>query len=99
MENSTPCVPQKPDAKLEKGPRGCRAIAFLSVFSTWYTTVLVDLLHEEEEPGIGVQAGALLFHDFDFESDDTDHDDFDAPSPVIECVAPHLLLHLTNQLQ
>ena len=25
-------------------------MALLSVFSTWYTTVLVDLLHEEQEP-------------------------------------------------
>ena len=25
-------------------------IAPLSVFSTWYTTVLVDMLHEEKEP-------------------------------------------------
>ena len=41
---------KKPDAKLEKGPRGFRAIALLSVFSNWYTTVLVDLLHEEKEP-------------------------------------------------
>ena len=41
---------KKPDAKLEKGLRGFRAIPLLSVFSKWYTTVLVDLLHEENEP-------------------------------------------------
>ena len=41
---------KKPDARLEKGLRGFRAIALLSVFSKWYTTVLVDLLHEEKEP-------------------------------------------------
>ena len=41
---------KKPDAKLEKGLRGFRATALLSVFSKWYTTVLVDLLHEEQEP-------------------------------------------------
>ena len=29
---------KKPDAKLEKGLRGFRAIALLSVFSKWYTT-------------------------------------------------------------
>ena len=40
---------KKPDAKLEKGLRGFRAIALLSVFSKWYTTVLVDTLHEEKE--------------------------------------------------
>ena len=36
---------KEPDANLEKGLRGFRAIALLSVFSMWYTTVLVDLLH------------------------------------------------------
>ena len=41
---------KKPDAKLEKGHRGFRAIALLSVLSKWYTTVLVDLLHEEKGP-------------------------------------------------
>ena len=41
---------KKPDARLEKGLCGFRAIALLSVFSKWYTTVLVDLLHEEKEP-------------------------------------------------
>ena len=41
---------KKPDARLEKGLRGFRSIALLSVFSKWYTTVLVDLLHEETEP-------------------------------------------------
>ena len=40
----------KPDVRLEKWLRGFRAIALLSVFSKWYTSVLVDLLHEEEEP-------------------------------------------------
>ena len=40
---------KKPDAKLEKGLRGFRVIALLSVYSKWYTTVLVDLLHEEKE--------------------------------------------------
>ena len=39
---------KKPDVKLEKGLRGFRAMALLSVFSDWYTTVLVDPLHEEE---------------------------------------------------
>ena len=38
----------KPDAKLEKGLRGFRALALLRVFSKWYTTVLVDMLHEEK---------------------------------------------------
>ena len=33
----------KTDAKVEKGLRGFRAIALLSVFSKWYTTVLVDV--------------------------------------------------------
>ena len=37
------------DAKLEKGLRGFRQIALLSVFSK-YTTILVDLLHEEKQP-------------------------------------------------
>ena len=41
---------KKPDAKLEKGTRGFRAIPLSSVFSKWYTAVLVDLLHEEQEP-------------------------------------------------
>ena len=41
---------KKPDAKLEKGLRGFRAIALLTVFSKWYTTVLVDMLHEEKKP-------------------------------------------------
>ena len=34
---------KKPDAKLENALRGFRAIARLSVFSKWSTTVLVDL--------------------------------------------------------
>ena len=41
---------KKPDAKLENGLRGFRAIALLIVFSEWCTTVFVDLLHEEKEP-------------------------------------------------
>ena len=41
---------RKPNTKLEKGIRGFRAIALLSMFSKWYTTVLVELLHEEKEP-------------------------------------------------
>ena len=41
---------QKPHAKLEKGLREFRAIALLSVFSKWYTTVLEDMLHDEKEP-------------------------------------------------
>ena len=40
----------KPDARLEKGLRGFCAIALMSVFSKWYTTVLVAVLHEEKEP-------------------------------------------------
>ena len=35
-------------AKLGKGLRGFRAIALPNVFSKWYSTVLVDLLHEEK---------------------------------------------------
>ena len=50
MESSPPRVPQKLDAKLEKGLREFRAIALLSVFSKWYSTVLVDMLHEERWP-------------------------------------------------
>ena len=42
LENLTP--------NLKKGIRGFRAIALLSMFSKWYTTVLVELLHEEKEP-------------------------------------------------
>ena len=41
---------KKPGAKLEKGQRGFRAIALLGVFSKWFTTVLVDMLHENKEP-------------------------------------------------
>ena len=41
---------KKPDAKLEKGLRGFRAIALLGVFSEWCTTVQVDMLHDEKEP-------------------------------------------------
>ena len=38
------------DAKLEKGVRGFCAIALMSVFTKWFSTALVDLLHEEKEP-------------------------------------------------
>ena len=41
---------RKPDAKLEKGLRGFRAMTLLSVFSKRYTTVFVDMLHHEKEP-------------------------------------------------
>ena len=41
---------KKPDAKFQKGLREFRSIALLNVFSKWYTTVLVNLLHEEKEP-------------------------------------------------
>ena len=41
---------KKPDAKLEKLLRGFRALALLSVFSKRYTTVLVDMLHEDKKP-------------------------------------------------
>ena len=40
---------KRPDAELEKELRGFRAIALLSVFSIWYTTILENLLHDEEE--------------------------------------------------
>ena len=40
---------KKPDAQLEKGLRGFRAIALMSVFPKRYVTVLVDLLHQEKE--------------------------------------------------
>ena len=59
---------KKLGARLEKGLRGFRAIALLSVFSRWYTTVLVDLLHEEKEPiewmslHVGVQRGVNCEH-------------------------------------
>ena len=61
----------KPYAKLEKGIRGFRAIAPLSVFSKWCTTVLVDLLHEEKElvewrnlhvGAVRVHAGVIYEH-------------------------------------
>ena len=41
---------KKSHAKLEKGLRGFRTIALLSVFSKWYTTVSVDMLHDVQEP-------------------------------------------------
>ena len=59
---------KKPDAKLEKGLRGFRAIAPLSVFSKWYTTVLVDMLHDEKEPSewkklhVGAERGVNCEH-------------------------------------
>ena len=43
-------IKKKLGAKLEKGLRGFRAIALLSVFSKWYATVLVDMLHEQKKP-------------------------------------------------
>ena len=51
---------KKPDASSEKGLRGFRVIASLSVFSKWHTTVLVDLLHEDKEPieWMSLQVGA-----------------------------------------
>ena len=39
-----------PDAKHEKDIRGFRAIALMSVWAKWYCAVLVEMLHEEEEP-------------------------------------------------
>ena len=41
---------EKPDARLEKGLRGFRAIALLCVLSKWCTSVLVGSLHDEKEP-------------------------------------------------
>ena len=52
----------------KKGLRGFRAIALLSVFSEWFTTVLVDLLHEEKEPvewkrlHVGAERGVSCEH-------------------------------------
>ena len=46
---------KKPDAQLEKGPRGFRAIALLSVFSKWYTTVRVDVLHVGAQRGVNCE--------------------------------------------
>ena len=43
-------VEKKPDAKLEKGTRGVRAIALMSVLAEWYAAVMVGLLQEEPEP-------------------------------------------------
>ena len=40
---------KKPNAKIEKGLRGFLAIALLSVFSKWYTTVEVHMPHDEKE--------------------------------------------------
>ena len=59
---------KKPDDKLDKGFRGFRAIALLSVFSKWYTTFLVDLLHEEKKSiewrnlHVGVERGVNCEH-------------------------------------
>ena len=59
---------KKPDVQLEKGLRGFRAIALLSVFSKWYTTVLVDMLHDEKEPSewkrlhVGAERGVNCEH-------------------------------------
>ena len=39
-----------PDVLFEKGPREFCVRALLSVFSEGFSTVLVDLLHEEKEP-------------------------------------------------
>ena len=58
----------KLDAKLEQGLRGFRAIAVLSAFSEWYTTVLVELLHEEKESvewkslSVGAERGVNCEH-------------------------------------
>ena len=59
---------EKTDAKLEKGFRGFRAIALLSVFSKWFKTVLVDVLHDEKEPSklkrlhVGAERGVNCEH-------------------------------------
>ena len=59
---------KKPNAKLEKGLRVFRAIALLSVFSKWYTTVVVDMLHDENEPSewkllhVGAERGVTCEH-------------------------------------
>ena len=75
LQRRVPCTggvesftPKRPDAKLEKGLRAFRAIALLSVFSKWYATVLVDMLHEEKEPivwkslHVGAERGANCEH-------------------------------------
>ena len=43
------CSSRSLTPRSKKGLRGFRAIALLSAFSKWYTTVLVDLVHEEKE--------------------------------------------------
>ena len=48
VENSSPCVSQKRQTLSFR--KDYVAISPFSVFSKWYTTVLVDLLHEEKEP-------------------------------------------------
>ena len=57
---------QKPDVSLEKGLRGFRAIALLSVFSKWHTMVLVDMLHDEpsvfRKPHVGAERGVNCEH-------------------------------------
>ena len=45
---------------------------------------------------IGVQAGTLLFHNFDMESDDTDPDDLDVLAPVTEYVSPAPVVECNN---
>ena len=59
---------KKPDAKLEKDIRGFRAIALMSVWAKWYCAVLVEMLHEEEEPSewkllnVGAERGVYCKH-------------------------------------
>ena len=61
------------DARLENILRGFRAIAYLSVFLRWHTTVLVDLLHGEKEPvewrssHVGAERGVNCEHMQDLE--------------------------------
>ena len=38
VEDCKACVPEKPDAALEKGTRRCRAVAWTSGMSKWYVT-------------------------------------------------------------
>ena len=44
----------------------------------------------------GVQAGTLLFHNVDMESDDTDPDDLDVLAPVTEYVSPGPVVECDN---
>ena len=69
VENSSPRVPQKSQTpSLKRAYGGFRAIALLSVFSKWYTTVLVDMLHDEKEPSewkrlhVGAERGVNCEH-------------------------------------